>query len=189
VTPPTATAPSTAHRVLGLLGVVTLAAGLTACRSGHDGMSDGNPADVEQEVVGAAGWTRIASTKSSLVVANVLPGERMFTSEEAAAEHPTVGELVIKGPAMPLGVNVRHIEAHIYDRTTGKPLSNVSPVIVVVNRTTGERSELVPTLMQDVSIGALDIHYGNNIRVPGNSDLSLSIAVGSEQVTVDGHLD
>jgi uncharacterized Zn-binding protein involved in type VI secretion len=33
------------------------------------------------------------------------------------------------------------------------------------------------------------VHYGNNVSVPGSSDLSLSVVIGSEQVTVDGHLD
>jgi hypothetical protein len=46
-----------------------------------------------------------------------------------------------------------------------------------------------PTLMQDVNIGAVDIHYGNNVLVRGDSDLSLVITVGHEEVTVDAHLD
>jgi hypothetical protein len=166
-----------------LLGAVTVATGLSACGSG--GGTEGHG----QQVVEVAGWTRIASTKSYLVIANVLPGERMYTAEEMAAEHPTVGEMVIEGPAEPLGSDVRHVEAHIYDRTTGKPLSNLSPVIVLLNRTTGAHTDIVPTLMQDVNIGPLDIHYGNNVVVPGGSDLSLSIVVGAEEVSVDGHLD
>jgi hypothetical protein len=184
------TARSNAGYLFGLIGAVALATGLTACGSaGHDNSFDGNHSDFQQQVVGAAGWTRIATSKSYLVVANVLPGERMFTSAEAAVEHPTVGELVINGEGRPLGDDVRHVEAHIYDRITGNPLSNLSPVIVVLNRTSGVRTNVPPTLMQDVNIGAADIHYGNNISVPGDSDLSLSVVIGSEEVTVDGHLD
>lgn len=69
------------------------------------------------------------------------------------------------------------------------PLTNVTPTIVVLNRTTGERTEVASTLMQDVNIGALDLHYGNNVAVPGSSDLSLTITIGDQEVTIDGHLD
>ena len=58
-----------------------------------------------------------------------------------------------------------------------------------MNHTTGVRTEIPPTLMQDVRIGALDVHYGINVVVPANSDLSLSVRIGSEEVSLDGHLD
>lgn len=166
------------------------AAWLCACAAiRSDGPAKADAASAEQQVVSAAGWTRISTTKDYLLVVNVLPGEHMFTPAEMKSEHPVEGEQIIDGPGNPLGPNVRHVEAHVYDRTTGLPLSNVKTTITVVNRTTGDQIELVPTLMQDVSIGALDIHYGNNIPLAGNSDLSLRITVNGEEVTVDGHLD
>ena len=142
-----------------------------------------------QDVAAAAGWTRIATTAKYFVVANVLPGEHMYTQAERDAEHPTEGELIIAGIGNALGVDVRHVEAHIYDRATGTPLSNVTPSIEILNRTTGQRIHVTPTLMQDIAIGPLDIHYGNNVVVSGNSDLTLAITIGDEAVTVDGHLD
>ena len=137
----------------------------------------------------AAGWTRIAVTDNYLVVANVLPGEPMFTAAEAADQHPTEGELIISGPGRALGVNSRHVEAHVYDRATGVPLANLTPRIEVLNRTTGEKIEVERTLMQDVNIGALDIHYGNNVVIAGNCDLRLTVTIGDEEATLDGHLD
>lgn len=170
------------------LSVLILVASLAACRligtqAGSHASSD------ERAVATAAGWTRIATTEKYLVVANVLPGEEMFSAAEAHEAHPTEGELIIEGTGRALDTNVRHVEAHIYDRRTGMPLTNVQPTIVVFNRTTGERIEVPSTLMQDVNIGALDIHYGNNVVLQGNSDLSLSITIGDEVVTLDGHLD
>lgn len=151
------------------------------------------PADAhavtEQDVAAAAGWTRIATTASYFVVANVLPGEQMFTRAQADDQHPIEGELIVSGLGNPLGVNVRHVEAHIYDRITGLPLSDITPSIEILNRTTGERIEVAPALMQDVTLGKPDLHYGNNVIVEGGSDLTLTVTIGHEAVTLDGHLD
>lgn len=140
-------------------------------------------------VVAAAGWTRIAATNTYLVVANVLPGEEMFTAAQTREQHPIEGELIISGMGRALGVDSRHVEAHVYDRSTGLPLANLKPRIVLLNRTTGQRIDVESTLMQDINIGALDVHYGNNVMVAGDSDLRLTVTIGAEEVTVDGHLD
>ena len=114
----------------------------------------------------------------------------MFTDMQMKSMSPTVGEAILDhGVGDPVGIGVRHVEAHVYDRSTGLPLSNIKPAIRVFNRTTGDHVDVPPTLMQDVVIGSPDIHYGNNVPVSGNSDISLAITVGSEEVTVDGHLD
>lgn len=160
---------------------------LGACRLvGADASA---PAPVSaQDVVAVTGWTRIATTEKYIVVANVLPGEHMFSQIEYAQQHPTVGELIIIGTGGPVGPNVRHVEAHIYDRKTGLPLTNVTPSIVVLDRGSGTRTVVSPTLMQDVNIGTLDIHFGNNVVVAGDTDLRLTVTIGNEEVTFDGHL-
>ncbi|MFM2072896.1 MAG: hypothetical protein RLZZ623_3160 [Actinomycetota bacterium] len=169
-------------------GVASVAIGLPACAL-VSGDSAHGPADsTVQDVASVAGWTRIATTPSYLVVANVLPGEEMYSKTQVDAQHPLVGELAIKGMSMPTGPNSRHVEAHVYDRTTGKPLSDVDVTLVVVNRTTGQRDTVMSTLMQDINIGALDVHYGNNLAIPGGSSLSLVINVNDEEVTLDGDL-
>jgi hypothetical protein len=174
--------------IVGIAGVLVLGGLLTSCQlSGAQAVGDSS--STKQDVAAAAGWTRIAVTESYLIVANVLPGEEMFTAAEAAAQHPTEGELIISGSGRALGVNSRHVEAHVYDRATGVPLANLKPTIEVLNRTTGEKIEVESTLMQDVNIGALDIHYGNNVVVAGDSDLRLTVTVGDEEVTLDGRLD
>ena len=159
----------------------------TSCDVIH-GDGNANTSDAA-DVALVAGWTRIALTANYLLVVNVLPSERMFTRDEVASMNPTEGEAILDGEGEPTGLGVRHVEAHIYDRSTGLPLSNVKPSIRVFNRTTGEQRDVSPTLMQDVVVGAPDIHYGNNVPVRGNSDISLAITVGDEAVTVDGHLD
>jgi len=150
---------------------------------------DALTASKAQDVASVAGWTRIATTQSYLVVANVLPGEEMYTKAEVASEHPIEGELCIIGLGAPVGPLIRHVEAHIYDRLTGLPLTGVTPQITLVDRGTGRPTNVPPTLMQDLGIGALDIHFGNNIAIPSNSDLRLTVTIGNEEATFDGHLD
>jgi hypothetical protein len=140
-------------------------------------------------VASAAGWTRTVSTEHYLFVVNVLPAEEMFTAAEHLAHHQTVGEMILVGDGVPLGPNMRHVEAHIYDISTGLALTDHVPTIVLSNRTTGEVSNVPPTLMQDVNIGALDRHFGNNVYVTPNSDISVKVSVNGEEVSVDGHLD
>ena len=175
------------RRLLSRLLLPLFLVGLTSCDV-INGDDDSAPSDTA-DVALVAGWTRIALTTHYLLVVNVLPSERMFTREEVATMNPTEGEAILDGEGEPTGLGVRHVEAHIYDRSTGLPLSNQKPSIRVFNRTTGEHVEVSPTLMQDVVVGASDIHYGNNVPVRGHSDISLAITVGDEAVTVDGHLD
>ncbi|MEN9644153.1 MAG: hypothetical protein RL238_822 [Actinomycetota bacterium] len=151
----------------------------------------GQPVVVEDtdDVVAAAGWTRVVTTEHYLVVVNVLPGEAMFTHSEQVQHHPTEGELILSGSGEALGPTSRHVEAHIYDRATGLATTDVVPTITLLNRTTGGRVEVEPTLMQDVNIGPLDRHFGNNVAVASDSDLEITVVIGDEEVTVDGHLD
>ena len=150
---------------------------------------DALTASKAQDVAGVAGWTRIATTQSYLVVANVLPAEHMYSKAENATEHPTAGELCIIGLGAPVGPLIRHVEAHVYDRLTGLPVTSVTPRITLVDRGTGRPTNVPSTLMQDLNIGALDIHFGNNIAIPSNSDLRLTVTIGNEEATFDGHLD
>ncbi|MEY2444597.1 MAG: hypothetical protein QOE00_1177 [Ilumatobacteraceae bacterium] len=171
-----------------LLLLPLMAVGMTSCDIIRDhALNDHSSAD---DVASVAGWTRIALTTHYLLVVNVLPSETMFTDGETMSMRPTVGEAILDGGVgNPTGLGVRHVEAHVYDRATGLPLSNIEPTIRVFNRTTGDHVDVPPTLMQDVVVGSSDIHYGNNVPVRGDSDISLAITVGNEEVTVDGHLD
>jgi hypothetical protein len=43
--------------------------------------------------------------------------------------------------------------------------------------------------MQDVIVGPPDVHFGNNVVAHGGRDVSLTVLIGGEEVTFDGHLD
>jgi hypothetical protein len=162
---------------------------LAACSALRADVADGSAVETDDAVAGAAGWTRAVLSEHYLVIVNVLPGEEMFTEAEHMEMHPTEGELILGGKGNRTGEHVRHVEAHVYDRATGAVVTDVVPSITVTNRTTGEVVEVEPTLMQDVNIGQIDRHFGNNVMIMPNSDLQVKVTVGDEEVSVDGHLD
>jgi hypothetical protein len=163
---------------------------ITGCQAIGNGDRTLNRSVAQQpQVSEVAGWTRTVVTESYFLVVNVLPAEAMYSEAELAKEQPTEGELVLEGDAGPTGRDVRHVEVHVYDRQNGDALTEPQPQLSVLNRTTGERIDVTPTLMQDINIGHPDRHFGNNVFVRSNSDLSVQIQVGTERATVDGHLD
>ncbi len=150
--------------------------------SKHDGLQAARVAEV-------AGFTKVATTNHYVVIVNVLPAERMFTTDEVASEHPLEGELVLRGPANPVVASARHVEAHVYDRVTGLPMTTVTPSIRLSDLASGAVIDVEPTMMQDVIIGAPDVHFGNNVVVDGDRDIRVAVDVGGEGVVISGHLD
>jgi len=137
-----------------------------------------------------AGFTKIGFTADHVVVINVLPGEEMFSPTQVSNEHPIAGELALEGVGTDLTVDSRHVEAHIYDRVTGLPITSIVPTIEVTNRTSGEVFIVNPVRMQDVVTGAPDVHFGDNIAIPGASDLTVRVRLAEgEEVVVNGHLN
>jgi hypothetical protein len=170
--------------IVGGLGVLAACSVLQA-----DAGASTKPEESRLAVSQATGFTKTVVSQHYVVVVNVLPSEHMMTMTDMKMEHPTEGELIIDGKGYPTGTEIRHVEAHVYDRATGSVVSGTVPKITLLNRTTGETIDVPPTLMQDVIIGPLDLHYGNNVPVAGNSDVGVRVSVNGEEVTVDGHLD
>lgn len=175
-----------ASLAVGFLLVLSPAA--WAVTSLSSSASAGHPPH-DLEVTDVAGWTRHTTTEHFLLIISVLPGEQMYTAEEIAAQHPISGERIISGSGVPVGEDIRHVEVHIYGLATGGLLDTEEPVITVVNRSTGEAKTLDPVLMEDIAIGSLDRHFGNNVHIPASSDMSIEVSVNGEKASVDGHLD
>ncbi|MFV2039506.1 MAG: hypothetical protein ACC660_04630 [Acidimicrobiales bacterium] len=136
-----------------------------------------------------AGFTKVGFTSDYMVIVNVLAGEEMFSLEEVARDHPTVGEVEIDGEGSEVEFGSRHVEAHIYDRDTGLALTEPVPIIEVLDGGTGEVTIIQSVLMQDVIVGDTDIHFGDNIVIADNTDLKITVRLGAdEEVTVDGRL-
>ncbi len=181
--------PGAAPTALLVATVVTTAtlAALTTTRHDHD--DDGHTdASESADVRAVAGFTKMTFTERWVVVVNVLPAEPMFTHDEAADLHPSQGELIVHGGAVDISPTARHVEAHVYDRSTGLPVTSPEPELEVLVHATGERITIEPTLMQDVVVGEPDLHFGNNVELPDDTDLTITVTVGDEEVSIDGHL-
>jgi hypothetical protein len=141
-------------------------------------------------VSAVAGFTKVGFVSDYLVVVNVLPGEEMYTIEEVAAEQPSIGEMTIKGRGTDVAVDSRHVEAHIYSRETGLPVTVPVPVISVTDGNAENSTTIDSVLMQDVNVGNSDIHFGDNVVIEGQTDLRIEVSLGQGQkVTLDGRLD
>ncbi|MFV1990335.1 MAG: hypothetical protein ACC652_06305 [Acidimicrobiales bacterium] len=137
-----------------------------------------------------AGFTKIGFIADYLVVVNVLPGEEMFSPEEVARDQPTLGEMAIGGEGSGVVEDSRHVEAHVYDRATGLAVTDVVPVLEVVDRGAQKKTVLNSVLMQDVNIGSTDLHFGDNLVIGGGTDLRIRVTLGpNQEILVDGYLD
>jgi hypothetical protein len=135
-----------------------------------------------------AGVTAVRTTRSYLIVLNVVPPEHMYAPAVAARLHPEDGELNIRGTMAPITPNARHFEAHIYSRATGKPVHGENPRITVVDHTTGKTSAVPVTIMQDVVVGARDYHYGNNADMAYGHRFTITVTLNGERAVYPVHL-
>jgi len=134
------------------------------------------------------GLTRVGTTEHYIVVLNVVPPEEMYTPAQAAEQHPTGGEYILNGDMAPIEPHSRHTEAHIYSKDTGKPVTDVVPKIIITDKTDGTTLTPEATLMQDVLIGARDIHFGNNAVIKAGHEFSVTITINTEEVSFSGRL-
>ena len=128
-----------------------------------------------------------ATTASYTITLDVGPEETMWSQQQVAAQHPTTGEVMLGGEmSMASGGGARHLEAHICARATDTVVSNVSPTITMTDTTTaGSAPQSVPVaVMQGVTSGASDLHYGNNVTVTPGHSYSVTVTVKGEAATL-----
>lgn len=180
-------------------GWALLLVGMNACGSG-------GPAGVSHPEVPChvAGPSTTASTRTYTMSVVIGAPERMYTPGDAALQHPTEGEVMLRGvmsaagdsmPGMgsmgdmggsaapsggPGNGPVRHIEVHICSRATGEVISDAQPMLAIIDLTTGSTDDLPVAVMQGVSAGPDDLHYGNNVAFPLGHDLRLRVTLGGE---------
>lgn len=159
---------------------------LTGCGARRGGA--GPTGSAETAGAGGLGLTRVDTTEHYLVVLNIVPPEEMYLPEQAAQHHPTGGEFILHGAMAPIVAQSRHAEAHVYSKETGKPVTDVVPEIEVADQTDGTTQKPEATLMQDVLIGARDIHFGNNVVIKAGHEFSVTVTIAHEEVSFSGRL-
>lgn len=145
-------------------------------------------ASVHYAAAKEAGVTEVRTTKHYLIVLNIVPPEHMYPPAVAAREHPTEGELNIRGTMAPITPTARHFEAHVYSLVTGKPVHGEHPTITVVDHTAHTSEQVRVTIMQDVVVGARDYHYGNNANMAYGHDFTITVTLNGERAVYPVHL-
>ena len=136
------------------------------------------------------------STQSYTILLQVVSPQSMYTPEQVKQENPTEGEVMFAGTmVMPPGMGSmsmstssypagwRHIEVHIYDRSTNSVIANASPVMTVSDDQSGQATTVPIVTMQSVVEGASDLHYGNNAYLPSGHSYTLTVTVAGETAT------
>lgn len=142
-----------------------------------------------------------ATTKSYVIQVNVGPIESMYSPDEVAAQHPSGGEIMLKGQMTPTGGSTagmpgmgggagaldHHLEAHICSRTAGSPVENANPTITVIDAAAANAPIDVPiAVMQGVGQGPGDYHYGNNVKLTPGGSYTVIVSLSGE--TADFHI-
>jgi hypothetical protein len=175
---------------------VAAAAVLVACSHTPANTSGGHTAGM-----GAAGVDMVSGTGANpehglvlttttdkyLIVLDILAPEQMYTAADVSKQHPGAGELVVNGKATPTtGVNVRHMEVHVYDRATGAVVMGEHPKLTLSDYTDDVSYAIDATEMRDIVIGAIDDHYGSNSSVAVGHDFSLHFELNGDTANFTG---
>jgi len=115
------------------------------------------------------------------------PQEKMYSKADAAKMHPTSGEIMASGTmaggGMAMGEmtsGTRHLEVHVYNKTTGKVVTGAKCIITVTNEATKKSTIMDVAEMYGVKEGPSDWHYGNNVDMPAGS-YTVTVVVNGEK--------
>jgi hypothetical protein len=178
---------------------VAAAAVLVACSqtaANTSGNTAGNSAGVDMagmDMISGTGakpehgLVLTTTTDKYLIVLDILAPEQMYTEADVTKEHPGAGELVVNGKATPTtGVNLRHMEVHVYDRATGAVVMREHPKLTLSDYTDDVSYAIDATEMRDIVIGAIDDHYGSNSPVAVGHEFSLHFELNGDTADFTG---
>lgn len=152
----------------------------------------GKPADQSSTTVVKnqfAGVIKIGSTSTYNLSLQVGPLQPMYTQADLKTQHPKSGEVMFGGQmVMPPASNPppdwRHLEVHVFSKTSGDVVRNVSPTIAITNSSTGAIQNVPVTTMQGLAEGPGDFHFGNNVELAHGQYL-VTVQVGGETSNFD----
>jgi hypothetical protein len=145
-------------------------------------------------VASAATITRNANTKSYALTLVVGPLEKMYTPAQVKAMHPKTGEVMVGGSmggGMSMGKGTRHLEVHMHSRANGKVVTNVTPTIMIRDKSAMSGMNMatkVPAMaMQGIGQGVSDLHYGNNVPLKAGHTYVITVTVNRQPATFTIH--
>ncbi len=126
-----------------------------------------------------------AKTASYVITLRAGPPEEMHTSAEVKAKHLKTGEVMVGGQMMMgnmMDMSMRHLEAHICSRSTGRVVGNAHPVMTLVDLAAGGKPRAVPiAMMYGIEEGPSDMHYGNNVTMPAGHTFKVAVTVSGQR--------
>jgi hypothetical protein len=139
----------------------------------------------------AAVITQTTTTASYKLTLEVGPTETMYTAAQVKSMHPTSGEVMLGNGSMMSGGmsgmsgSTRHLEVHIFSRSTGKVLTGLMPSIVVTD--TSDKAMMADRLsvvtMEGIGEGVADYHYGNNVTLTRGHLYRVMVTVKGQKAT------
>jgi hypothetical protein len=130
---------------------------------------------------------QIALTRHFVFAFRVGRIENMYMPYQVRTNHLRRGEVMLRGqmsgPELLSGGPIRHLEIQICDRPTREVVTNANPKIVVKDTTTGKATRLPVAVMEDISLGRADLHYGNNIALPTGHHFRVTASWQQESAT------
>jgi hypothetical protein len=135
-------------------------------------------------------------TANYTLLLHVVSPQNMYTPQQVKQQNPTDGEVMFSGTmVMPPGMQGmsmsntsypagwRHMEVHVYARSTNAVIRNASPIMTVTNDLTGQKRTVPKVTMQSVTDGPSDLHYGNNVYLPSGYAYTATVQVGDDVAT------
>lgn len=112
--------------------------------------------------------------------------EQMVMPDEAKARHITTGEMMVGGSMAQMyantpGATPHHLEVHICNRATGRVVTNAMPAITLAPSSHAAPQNVPVMVMQGITAGVADLHYGNNVPMRSGSTYTVSIRLGSDR--------
>ena len=133
---------------------------------------------------------QVIRTKSYVLALTIGPVEKMYTKAQVAAQHPKTGEEMLSGKmtnmggmsGMDMGSSTqRHLEVHICT-PAGQVVAGAHPTISVDDLTASTMTMKVPiAVMEGVSEGAADLHYGNNVNLMSGHHVKVTVTLNGEK--------
>ena len=133
----------------------------------------------------AAASKQVALTRSYRFTLRLGPIENMYMPRQVRANHLKHGEVMLRGtmtgPAMLTGGPIRHLEIQICTRPTNAVVTHANPTIIVADKTSGKTTKLPIAVMEDISVGTADLHYGNNLTLPARHHYLVTVSWRGER--------
>jgi hypothetical protein len=131
----------------------------------------------------------IATTPTYRMAVHVGMPEMMYTPAQVRKLHPKSGEVMLRGNmmmGMKMGGSTRHLEVHICLRENRAVITNAHPKITLMGQNAHAMPMRVPVaVMEGIGAGAADIHYGNDVPMPGGHRFTVTVTLKGQEAEFD----